>query len=244
MEVPSRAATLASHLGVAGVLALMVGPLAIQIGVLPPFTGFLVFAFGGLCGLLALLLGSIGLWRTRAAAGREGRGRALRGALLGAVILGLIASVASAGRDLPRINDITTNPDDPPAFVNAGQLPGNEGRDLSYPAGFAAQQRAGYPSLAPLRLEMSLPEAFQKSTRAAESLGWVITYSDPASGALEATETSRIFRFVDDISVRLRADGAATVIDVRSKSRVGQGDLGANAKRIQAFQSKLTPAAG
>ena len=80
--------------------------------------------------------------------------------------------------------------------------------------------------------------------RAAESLGWVITYSDPEGGVLEATETSRIFRFVDDISVRLRADGAATVIDVRSKSRVGQGDLGANAKRIEAFRKKLTTAAG
>ncbi len=59
---------------------------------------------------------------------------------------------------------------------------------------------------------------------------------------LEATQTSRIFRFVDDICVRLRPDGTATLIDVRSKSRVGQGDLGANAKRIRAFQQKvLTP---
>ena len=244
METPSRVATLASHLGVAGVLALVLGPLAIQIGALSPFTGFRLFLLGGLCGLLALLLGSIGLWRTRATTGREGRGRALRGALLGAATLALIVGAAGSARGLPRINDITTNPGDPPVFVHAGQLPGNEGRDLGYPAGFAEQQRAGYPNLASIRLELPPPEAFQQSVRAAESLGWVITFSNPEGGTLEATETSRIFRFVDDISVRLRADGTATVIHVRSKSRVGQGDMGTNAKRIEAFRKKLKPAAG
>jgi uncharacterized protein (DUF1499 family) len=246
LETPSRVATLASHLGVAGVLTLLLGPLTIQIGALSPFVGFQLFLLGGLCGLLALLLGAIGLWRTRATAGREGRGRALRGALLGAAIVALIAVSAGSARGLPTINDITTDPDDPPAFVFAAQLPENQGRDLSYPADFAAKQRAGYPDLAPIRLPAGLSDAFQQCERAAESLGWVITYRYPDQGmrTLEATETSRIFRFVDDISVRLRADGETTVIDVRSKSRVGRGDMGANAKRIEAFRKKLTSAAG
>jgi uncharacterized protein (DUF1499 family) len=240
VETPSRVATFASHLGVAGLLGLILGPLAIQIGALSPFTGVRLFLLGGLCGLLALVLGLIGLFRTRATAGREGRGRALRGALLGAVIVGVIFAGGSAGRGLPRINDITTNPEDPPAFTHAGQLPGNQGRDLSYPPDFAAQQRAGYPDLAPIRIQASLPDAFQRCVRAAESLGWEITYRDPSGSALEATETSRIFRFVDDISVRLRTDGTETVIDMRSKSRVGQGDVGANARRIEAFRKKVT----
>ena len=241
MEIPSRVATLASHLGVAGLLAIGLGPLAIQAGVVSPFVGFRVFLLGGLCGLIALVLGSIGLWRTRAAAGREGRGRAMRGALLGVAILGLVAGAAGSARGLPRINDITTNPDDPPVFVHAGQLPGNDGRDLAYPgASFAEQQRAAYPDLAPIRLEMGLRDAFERAVHAAEALGWEVNYSDPPGGVLEATETSRIFRFVDDISVRLRADGAATLVDVRSKSRVGQGDLGANAKRIRAFRDRIT----
>jgi len=241
LEIPSRVATLASHLGVAGLLAIGLGPLAIQAGVVSPFVGFRVFLLGGLCGLIALVLGSIGLWRTRAAAGREGRGRAMRGALLGVAILGLVAGAAGSARGLPRINDITTNPDDPPVFVHAGQLPGNDGRDLAYPgASFAEQQRAAYPDLAPIRLEMGLRDAFERAVHAAEALGWEVNYSDPPGGVLEATETSRIFRFVDDISVRLRADGAATLVDVRSKSRVGQGDLGANAKRIRAFRDRIT----
>jgi hypothetical protein len=241
LEIPSRAATVSSHLGIAGLLAIALGPLAIQAGVVSAFTGFRVFLLGGLCGLLALVLGSIGLWRTRAASGREGRGRALRGALCGAAILAVVASAAGSGRGLPRINDITTNPADPPVFVYAAQLPGNQGRDLSYPGeSFAAQQRAGYPDLATIRIEAALPDAFQRCVASAKALGWEITYSDATTGILEATWTSRIFRFVDDISVRLRSDGTATLIDVRSKSRVGQGDLGANAKRIRAFKEKLT----
>ena len=242
MEIPSRIATISWYLGIAGLLAVALGPLGIQAGVVPAFAGFVVFAAGGLlCGLLALVLGSIGLWRTRAAAGREGRGRALRGALCGVAILAIVANAASAGRGLPRINDITTNPADPPSFVYAAQLPGNQGRDLSYPGeSFAAQQRAGYPDLATIRIEAALPDAFQRCVASAKALGWEITYSDPGSGILEATWTSRIFRFVDDISVRLRADGTATLIDVRSKSRVGKGDLGANAKRIRAFKEKVT----
>jgi uncharacterized protein (DUF1499 family) len=241
LENPSRVASLASHLGVAGVLALALGVIAIHLRAVSPFLGFRIFLLGGLCGLLALLVGALGLWRTRASTGREGRGRALRGALLGAAVLGLIVASAGSARGLPRINDITTNPDDPPLFVHAGSLPGNEGHDLAYPgASFAEQQRAGYPDLAPIVLPVAPPEAFERARRAAEALGWQVTHADAAAGLLEATETSRIFRFVDDIVVRLRADGAGSVVDVRSKSRVGQGDMGANANRIRAFRSRIT----
>ncbi len=241
MEIQSRAASLASHLGIAGLFAIGLGPLAIQAGVVSPFPGFRIFLLGGLCGLLALVLGAIGLWRTRAASGREGRGRALRGTLFGAVILVLVLSAAGSAGGLPLINDITTNPADPPVFLHAQQLPGNEGRDLAYPgASFADQQRAGYPDLATTRIDVPLADAFQRCVRAAEALGWEVSYSDASAGSLEATQTSRIFRFVDDIVVRLRADADATLIDVRSKSRVGQGDFGANAKRIRAFQDKIT----
>jgi uncharacterized protein (DUF1499 family) len=239
LETPSRVASFASQLGVAGVLALGAGPLAIKLGLASPFVGFRIFLLGGLFGLLAMVLGAVGFWRTRAATGREGRGRAVRAMLLGAAILALIVGAAGSARDLPRINDITTNPDDPPVFVFAARIPDNAGRDLGYPADFAAQQRAGYPDLAPLRLEADLADAHARAVRAAEALGWEITFDDPAAGQIEATSTSRIFRFVDDIAVRLRSEGGVTLVDVRSKSRVGQGDMGANAKRIRAFQDQL-----
>ena len=55
--------------------------------------------------------------------------------------------------------------------------------------------------------------------------------------------TSKLFHFQDDIVVRVRpgADGGS-LVDMRSKSRVGQGDMGANAARIRQFMVALRTA--
>mgnify|MGYP000510025812 CR=1 FL=1 len=74
---------------------------------------------------------------------------------------------------------------------------------------------------------------------AAERLGWVVAAEDPTTGHLEATDTTRFFRFVDDVVVRVRPDGSGSIVDIRSKSRDGRGDLGANAARIRALQGSL-----
>ena len=67
-----------------------------------------------------------------------------------------------------------------------------------------------------------------------------ITWRDPSAGLMEAMATSRLFGFHDDIAIRVRpeADGTSR-IDVRSKSRDGQGDLGVNAARIRTFVAAL-----
>ena len=56
---------------------------------------------------------------------------------------------------------------------------------------------------------------------------------------IEATYTSTWYGFIDDFVVRLTPEGSMTRVDVRSKSRVGLSDLGANAKRVRAFMEKL-----
>lgn len=70
-------------------------------------------------------------------------------------------------------------------------------------------------------------------------MGWEIAAEDPSAGRIEATATTRWFRFKDDVIVRVAAQGAGSRIDVRSKSRIGRSDLGANAKRIRAYVQKL-----
>jgi len=196
------------------------------------------------CGLLALVLGGIGILRTRPASGRSGRGKATLGTALGAALLGTTLGAAAvtqmAAADsaaLPPINDITTNPADPPAFFAIASLDANAARDMAYPGeSFAEPQRAAYPDLAPIRVAASPDQVFQQSRGAARDLGWEIVAEDAAQGRLEASDTSAIFRFVDDVVIRIRPDPAGgSVIDVRSKSRVGKSDLGANAARIRAF---------
>ncbi|MEP3913989.1 MAG: DUF1499 domain-containing protein, partial [Parasphingorhabdus sp.] len=82
----------------------------------------------------------------------------------------------------------------------------------------------------------------EKAKRLAEDRGWKVVSVDPAAGSLEATDTISLFRFKDDIVIRARAaeNGAASIIDMRSVSRVGVHDIGVNAKRVRQFLSDLS----
>jgi len=231
MASASRVASAARLLGLAGVGLFALGPLAIQLGIASPFLGFRIFGLGLLAGLAALLLGLVGIATTRASSGRTGRAHALTGLVLGVLVVGCVALAARPGIGLPAINDITTDPSDPPAFSDP---------ERGYPgAAFAEAQRAAYPDLAPLRFEGSPADAFTASLAAAQGLGWVIVRQDADAGTFEATDTTAIFHFVDDVSVRVRPDASGARVDVRSKSRDGKGDLGANAARIRAFRESL-----
>ena len=241
METDSQAAKISSVLGVLGAAAFAAGPALAQLEATSAFTAFRVFGVGLLLGLLALLFGAIGLWRTRPATGRGGRGPALVGTALGLAPIAIVAAVIGSAGRAPAINDITTNPDDPPRFRAAQTDDANTDRDLTYPGGeFARAQRSGYPDLAPIRVTGAPDEVYRRCVTAARDLGWKLTVQDPATGVFEAIDVTRVFRFVDDVVVRVRAAGDGTVVDVRSKSRDGKGDLGANAARIRAFRDAIT----
>jgi uncharacterized protein (DUF1499 family) len=224
-------------------VALAAGPAGIHLGLLRPLAGFIVCMAGlVLGGLLALGLGVAGLWSTRASAGRAGRGRAALGAGIGAALIALLGSQLADSAKAPRIHDITTDVADPPAFSAAARHPDNAGRTLGYPDGppeTPELQREAYPELKPIHLDRPPAEALALARRAAERLGWIVTAEDAGAGLLEAEDTTRLFRFVDDIVVRVRPREAGSVVDVRSTSRVGRGDLGANARRIRAFAQAL-----
>jgi uncharacterized protein (DUF1499 family) len=232
-------AALAGVLGGLSLVDLVLGPALASARLVAPITGFGLLLLGGLAGLLALVLGGIGLARTGAASGRRGRGLAWLGIVVGAGVLAAIVVAALPGRGLPRINDITTSPDDPPSFSAAQRDPANAGRDLGYPPEFAALQRAAYPDLVPRALAVPPARALERAQAAAKSLGWEIVEIRPEQGILEAREESGLFRFVDDVVVRVRPAAGGSVVDVRSKSRDGRGDLGANARRIRTFNQAL-----
>jgi uncharacterized protein (DUF1499 family) len=140
------------------------------------------------------------------------------------------------------INDFTTDPSDPPAFRHAASLGPNMGRDLGYPPAFAEIQRGCCADLQPVRVAAAPDVAFARARAAAQAMpSWTITDTDPASGTIEAVSTTRLFGFQDDIAIRVRpdADGKASRVDVRSKSRVGKGDQGANAARIRDYVAAL-----
>jgi uncharacterized protein (DUF1499 family) len=89
---------------------------------------------------------------------------------------------------------------------------------------------------------MNLPadETFRRVVAAARRMpAWEVTRADPAGRTLEGIATSRLFRFQDDFVVEVRPQGDGSVIHMRSKSRDGKGDIGANAARIKAFFASL-----
>jgi uncharacterized protein (DUF1499 family) len=175
---------------------------------------------------------------------RTGRGLAWLGLLASVAVLAAAAAHASAGRGLPRIHDVTTDPADPPAFELALAEPENAGRDLAYPAEFAAVQRAAYPDLDPIAVAAPPGEALERARRAAQAIGLeVVAVRPPADaksdGALEARHVSRVFRFVDDVAIRVRPAPDGSIVDVRSRSREEHADYGVNAQRIRAFKVAL-----
>jgi uncharacterized protein (DUF1499 family) len=231
-DATSGTARWASLLATAAAVALVVGPLVAHFGILPALGGFVLFDLGGLLGLVALIMGIVGAVRG------AGVGRGL---LLGGAVTALFLAIAAPSRKYPPINDITTDTINPPQFAKAGTLDANQGRDMKYPgASFAAQQGAGYPDLAPLRLPAPPDQAFQRVEAAAKQMpNWEILRTDPGAHALEGVATSSLFRFKDDFVVEVRAQDGGSVVQMRSKSRDGKGDIGANAARIKAFFAKL-----
>lgn len=238
---PSTLAVLAAALAGSGGTLAVAGPLLANLALVRPLTGFATFALGGGLALLGLLLGALGLRATRG--GRPGRRRAWFAVAVGGAVVAALLSGALAGRGLPRINDITTSPEDPPVFEAAAGAAANRDRDMAYPAEFAPLQREAYPDLAPIRLALPPAEAFERAHQTARALGWEVTLADPARGMIEAQSVSRLFRFVDDVAIRVRPADGGSRVDVRSKSRDGQGDLGVNAARIRAFEAELARSA-
>ena len=220
---------------------LVAGLLMANLGLATPMQGFQTYVAGGLLGgLFATGVALIGLFLTRGGEDPQGRMKALIGLMIAlALPLAVLGPAMLFGGDLPPINDITTDLEDPPAFADPILVPDYRNRDMSYPADFVPQVRSAYPDLAPLRLESAPDAALERAVAAAESLGWQIAARDAGAGAFYARDVTGIFRFVDDVVVRIRPDGGGAKIDVRSKSRDGQGDLGANAARIRALLAAI-----
>ena len=214
--------------GVVAAVLFVIGPALAWLRVVPGLTGFALFALGGILGLLVGVASVI----------QAARGRGLGGG--GAIALGVgvvFVVLAARGRGAPMINDYTTDAADPPALTHAATVPPNVGRDMNYPTAFADVQRGCCADLRPARVRGTAAEAFARADRVARGMpDWTVTWTDPAAGLLEATATSRLFGFHDDIVVRVRpeADGTSRV-DIRSKSRDGKGDFGVNAARIRTF---------
>ena len=135
---------------------------------------------------------------------------------------------------MPRINDISTDTENPPEFWSAPDP------RLYAGAEFAALPRQTYPTVAPTILLITPEQAFENALSSARDLGWQIVTAEPEEGRIEASDTTFWFGFTDDIVVRITAEEHAARVDVHSASRVGRGDADTNARRIVKFLTTLS----
>lgn len=234
----SRLGRASAWLGRLCLLTVFLGPALAHFWIASPLAGFGLFLLGVLFGVLSVVVGLLALLIGPAGS----RGATLAGMVVAFLVIVAVLIASGAGRNAPRINDITTDTAAPPQFVHAGTLPENAGRDMAYPgASFAEQQKGGYEDLGPLTLAMPPDEAFKQVAAAARSMpNWAITREDAAARALEGYDTSWLFHFKDDFVIEVRpAANGQSAVQMRSKSRDGKGDVGANAARIRAFFQRL-----
>jgi uncharacterized protein (DUF1499 family) len=143
-------------------------------------------------------------------------------------------------RSVPAIHDITTDMENPPQFDAVLVARKNALNPAEYGGDTVAQQqKKAYPDIAPLILDIPADKAFDKALAAAEKQGWQIVNADKNRHMIEATDTTFWFGFKDDIVVRIVPEGKGSRIDIRSLSRVGKSDVGANAGRIRRYLAAL-----
>ena len=199
---------------------------------LATFGAALVFAVFG----IVLAFGAfVVIWRQ----GTGGGGYAFTALAIGVLLLAYPAYLGVRAYRLPMINDITTDPLSPPRFYVVARL--RPRGTVEYAGLYAAeQQRAAYPDIEPLEVSATAQVAYDATLAVITKRKWrIVVERSPQAGRrdgqIEAVARTAIMGFRDDVVVRIRTTRDGALIDVRSASRYGKHDLGANASRIRSL---------
>jgi uncharacterized protein (DUF1499 family) len=142
-------------------------------------------------------------------------------------------SMMNKAKSVPPIHDITTDLVNPPKFVAILALRADAPNPAAYQGEeIASQQREAYPELQTQKYQQTAQQVFDAALAAVKDMGLNVVNSDKTLGLIEAFDTTTFFGFVDDVVIRIQSDGQMTMLDARSKSRVGMSDIGKNAERL------------
>jgi uncharacterized protein (DUF1499 family) len=119
--------------------------------------------------------------------------------------------------------------------------PGPMARLQLYLTTHVAETRLGHerPELQPLFLELPLAQVRDEVVKAMRQLGWQQIAAEPQT--VRAVVVTSLLRFKDDVEVALESTRGGVLVNVRSRSRVGQGDFAANTRHVLELYRMLSP---
>jgi hypothetical protein len=194
--------------------------------------------------VIAALAAFIAIWRD----GRKGTAAAVRGFVLGLVVLVMPAVGAWDIVTYPRLTDISTDLLDPPRFTRAiFDRSADDGAIVAPGEYEAALQKEAYPDIVPRHYPVSTARVYQEAKTIVDERGWeVVTAHEPSddnpAGTIEAVAVTLIFGFRQDVVIRVAPDGDGSLVDMRSAARNAAHDLGSDAARIRRFFDDLDTA--
>jgi uncharacterized protein (DUF1499 family) len=224
---------------------LSIGALGSRFGLWGFQTGLLALAAATVLAAIGLLIGVVAIFVSHKR-NMTGDKPALSISLgVSTLILALMGVQFYQASSVPAIHNISTDIQDPPQFDAVVALRGQDSNPLEYDSEIIGPvQQAAYPRVQPLTLAGTPGDALSAAIAALKDMGLDIVATDAAAGIVEATATTFWFGFKDDVVVRVRASDDGAVVDVRSVSRVGVSDIGANARRIAELLDRLKTQSG
>jgi len=232
-------------LAIAAAVLTLIGLGGGRTGMLSGVSAFMAFGIGGLLFLISIVINVIGLALSKGTAGNASASQTLAAVVVGTIVIGASTAQRPDSSGAPPIHDLTTDTANPPAFVAVVPLRADAPNSPEYlDDGTAEKQKAAFPELVTLTIDMPAPQVFAAAEQVVGDLGWELVEANLLDGRIEATDTTYWFSFKDDVVIRIAGDGNRTWVDVRSKSRVGMGDMGTNARRIRMFLDALSEKTG
>ncbi|MGA7666580.1 MAG: DUF1499 domain-containing protein [Pseudolabrys sp.] len=237
-EPVSRIAIWSSRLALFAIAVAAISVIIVRSGLLEIVPALATFAaalvFAGIAILFAFAAFVV-IWRQ----GIGGLGRALLALFLGLALLAYPAYLGTRAWRLPAISDVTTDTTNPPRFDVLARLRPRGRTDYPGPA-VAALQRTAYPDVIPLDLDVPTKIAYDAALALVTKRKWYIGDTRPPTlarrdGVIEAVARTPIMGFRDDVVIRITPVGQGARVDMRSASRFGNHDLGANASRIRSL---------
>lgn len=211
----------------------------VRVGLFEPLTGFSLLRQSVFAALVLSALAALSMFACRKECNVSSQ-RFFGLVLIVSLVYSFMWIVFYAERcNLPDINDITTDTVTPPAFLNVNFLRKSNENGLSYNPKWGPIQKAHYPGVKPITTTKSIDVAYQKALDLVKERGWQLNAFYPEVGIIEATARTPIFGFRDDVVIRVAEVDGEVRVDMRSCSRVGSGDFGMNARRIEHYMADL-----